>query len=86
MHPIPYIPDLKVISIYHLHNHARRRSTAIADSSAPIFALLQLMQQSDQDASARAADRVAERYGAAAGIDLLDVDVEDLRKREGREK
>lgn len=40
------------------------------------------MQQRDQDASAGAADSVTEGDRAAAGIDLLDVYVEDLRARE----
>lgn len=80
---LPFSHHSKVISINHLHHHAGGRTTAIANRSTPILALLQLMQQCDQDACAGATDGVAKRYRAAAGVDLLDVDVEDLRKREG---
>jgi hypothetical protein len=45
---------LQVICIHLLHHNARRSTASIADSSAAILALLQLMQQGDDDPGSRA--------------------------------
>ena len=42
---IEALRTLQIISLNPLHNHPRRRATTITDSSAAIFAWLELVQQ-----------------------------------------
>src|SRR5215472_9912286 len=71
------------------HAHRDAHSAADAQRSQSFFriALLHLMQQRDQHAGARRADRMAERDRAAVDVDLVGVPAEILvdRARLGRE-
>ena len=64
-----------------LHHDGRGGAPAVTDGRDAVFARLELMQQRGQDARAGAAERVAERDGAAEEVDLCVFEAEDLRSR-----
>lgn len=47
-----YIRDLQILRIDHLHYHSACCTTAVANGSTSVFALLELMEEGDQNSRA----------------------------------
>lgn len=50
---------LQILCVHHLHDHATRRTAAIADSRTSILALLELMEKRYENPSTRATKGMA---------------------------
>jgi hypothetical protein len=75
---IPTPISLQIFRVDHLHHNTSSGTATITDRSTAVLALLELVQEGNDDPRTRAAERVAQSNSAAARVDLRGVEVKDL--------
>src|SRR5262245_47019490 len=73
-----YLPASSVVSPFHAHRNAHAAADAKRGEALFRVALLHLVEQRDQHAPARGADRMTERDRPAVDVDLRGVPAEIL--------
>jgi hypothetical protein len=69
---------LQIVRIHLLHHNTSGSTATVTDSGTAVLALLQLVQQGNNDPRSRAAKRVSKSNGTTARVDFRRVEVEDL--------